>query len=445
MFVDPRLQDGYGLGGGLPTGPLMSAGGDNAMGLLSNPYLQMGLGILANNQGNYGALGPALGRGMSQGLQSVQASRQMDMQNKLFQMKLKAYEQEQEKQRNQEEAMQRLMNPDAYNVTKEVPVSSFENVPIPAAPDAVAPNFGLQQQETTTMQPQTAFDENRYKQDIVNAGFGDEILKRQLFPAAPELQFAPDGTVVNMGDPSLIGKKFGKEEEFNPNKPFLMVDGKVVPNEAYQQYELEKASRSASRITNSPVFQQEKEENKAVGKFFGEQYADIQKSGLQAGGKINKVQRLNQLLEGVNTGKLTPLGVEIASTAQSLGINIDPKLGNKQAAEALTNEMALELRNPSGGAGMPGAMSDKDREFLKQMVPGIEKTPQGRKLVTESMLKLAEREKQVAKMARQYRRKRGTIDEGFFEELQSYSDANPLFKGAPATGKGKVKFLGFEE
>jgi len=180
---------------------------------------------------------------------------------------------------------------------------------------------------------------------------------------------------------------------------------------------------------------QEKAENKAVGEYFGKQYSEIQSAGYLASNKLNKVSRLNNLLEGVNTGKLTPAGVEIASTAQSLGFTVDPKLGNKQAAEALTNEMALELRNPSGGAGMPGAMSDADRQFLRGMVPGIEKTPEGRKMITESMVKLAKRDQEVAKIARDYRKKNGMINEGFYEQLNSYATANPLFPVTQSTNQ----------
>lgn len=40
--------------------------------LAGNPLLQMGLGILANNQGHYGNIGPALGLGMRQGLLNTQ-------------------------------------------------------------------------------------------------------------------------------------------------------------------------------------------------------------------------------------------------------------------------------------------------------------------------------------------------------------------------------------
>lgn len=195
-------------------------------------------------------------------------------------------------------------------------------------------------------------------------------------------------------------------------------------------------------INTQVTLKQEGEEAKTVGKFFGDSYADIQKAGMGANGKIARVDRLNQLLQGVDTGKLTPAGTEIAKYAQSVGLKIDPNVGNKEAAQALSNEMALELRNPAGGAGMPGAMSDKDREFLVSMTPGLSTSPEGRKQITETMKKLAQRDQQVATMAREYRQKNGSMDEGFYKKLQDFSNANPLF-GSPAPAGFKV--LGVEK
>jgi len=94
--------------------------------------------------------------------------------------------------------------------------------------------------------------------------------------------------------------------------------------------------------------------------------------------------------------------------------------------------MALELRNPSGGAGMPGALSDKDREFLVSMTPGIAKTPGGNKLIIDTARKLAKRDQDVARLAREYRQRNGSMNEGFYAELQKYSDANPIFAAPTA-------------
>jgi hypothetical protein len=215
---------------------------------------------------------------------------------------------------------------------------------------------------------------------------------------------------------------------------------KVVPNDV-REYEYAKtqgftgsfqdwATKMANLKAPKNVItipSQEKAESKTVGEFFGKTYADIQDAGLSATNKINKVERLNTLLDGVQTGKLTPFGVDVASTAASLGFKIDPKLGNKQAADALSKEMALELRNPSGGAGMPGALSNSDREFLMSMTPSLTSDPESRKLISESMVKLAKRDQEVAKIAREYRKKNGNLDEGFYDELAKFSETNPLF------------------
>ena len=187
---------------------------------------------------------------------------------------------------------------------------------------------------------------------------------------------------------------------------------------------------------------QEKAEAQKVGSGAGELYVKLQTSGMEAQSKIDRFTRLSSLLEGVDTGKLTPLGTNIAAYAKSLGIDIDPNLGNKQAAEALTNEMALTLRNPSGGAGMPGALSDKDREFLVKMVPGIEKDPKGRKLVVETAVKMARRDKDVARLARDYRKKHGQMDDGFFDVLEDYSNKNPLFTAKDVPSGSVKKIMG---
>jgi hypothetical protein len=180
---------------------------------------------------------------------------------------------------------------------------------------------------------------------------------------------------------------------------------------------------------------EEKAEAKKVGEGMGTIYIDLQKAGASAPTKLGKLDRMEQLMEGVNTGKLAPAMTQISSVAEALGFKIDPKLGPKQALEGLTAEIALDLRNPAGGAGMPGAMSDKDREFLMSMPPGLSKTREGNKLIIQTARAVAKREQEVARLAREYRKKNGSLDEGFYDELADFSAANPLFgkRGTPVT------------
>lgn len=215
----------------------------------------------------------------------------------------------------------------------------------------------------------------------------------------------------------------------NPPEGFIWGEGgKAIPLANVQAQRL--AERAAGAQRNTVNIGQERKEAETVGVGMGKLYLDLQQSDRDSRSKIAKLDRMNQLLQGVETGRLTPLGVEIASFAQSLGIKLDPKLGNKEAAEALANEFALELRNPSGGAGMPGAMSDQDRKFLQNMAPGLSKTTAGRKLITETYKKIAERNGQIAKLAREYRKKNKTMDEGFEDVMQDFADKNPLFPTA---------------
>ena len=102
---------------------------------------------------------------------------------------------------------------------------------------------------------------------------------------------------------------------------------------------------------------------------------------------------------------------------------------------------------------MPGALSDKDREFLMQSVPGLENDPAALPLMIEYRVKLAKREQDVARMARAYKKKHGTFDDGFYSELAEWSEHNPLFADARPTpaplpktpgNRGGFRVLGVE-
>jgi hypothetical protein len=169
--------------------------------------------------------------------------------------------------------------------------------------------------------------------------------------------------------------------------------------------------------------------NEVVAKDMAETRKSILGAGFAAPGNIAKYQQLGTLLANVDGGALTATGTQIASAMNSLGLKIDANLPNKEAAAALANQIALEMRNPAGGAGMPGALSDKDREFLVGMAPNAGQTAQGRKMLIEGYISIQRRNQQVATFARNYEKKYGRLDNGFFEQMQAWSNANPLFGG----------------
>lgn len=176
-----------------------------------------------------------------------------------------------------------------------------------------------------------------------------------------------------------------------------------------------------------------KQQAEKQGTFFGDTYADLQKKGMASNDSISKYQRLSGLLEGIDTGKFTGTTLEIKKAAKAAGIDLGvaDNAGPLEAARALTSEMALMVRNPDSGMGMPGAMSDADRNFIVNMQPGIETTPEGRKLLIETAVKMERRKQEIARLAREY--KNGQLDNGFFQVVQDYANANPLFQGADAS------------
>ena len=168
------------------------------------------------------------------------------------------------------------------------------------------------------------------------------------------------------------------------------------------------------------------EEQKVVGKYYGQQFTQLMDAERQARTENARLDRLDALFNEAYTGAGGKQVQSALKALQILGIDTEG-VGEAEAGTSLSAEMALQLRNPAGGAGMPGAMSDKDREFLQSMVPSLATTDEGRKIMIDTKKKLNQRSMKVAKMARDYRRQHGRLDENFYDQLAAYADANPLF------------------
>lgn len=170
------------------------------------------------------------------------------------------------------------------------------------------------------------------------------------------------------------------------------------------------------------------EYRKALDKKLAEQSIAIQEGAQTARGKLATLDALGAALQqSGQTGWGSETLLTVQQAGRSLGLDIGDNLDAKEAARALGNQLALQLRNPSSGAGMPGAMSDKDREFLVSSVPGLTKTPEGNARLIEFMKRIEQRNIEVARLAQEYEARNGQIDNGFFKELGEWADANPLF------------------
>lgn len=190
------------------------------------------------------------------------------------------------------------------------------------------------------------------------------------------------------------------------------------------------ALQSEARTAGIPL-QNEAQKTYSTGqaKDLSERATEIRTAGFTADSKIGKYTQLAKLYGNFEGGKLSKTAMDLAQLGNSLGLKIDKDLPNKEAAAALSNEIALTLRSPAGGAGMPGAMSDADREFLRSMTPQLGQTAEGRKLVVNAAVAIEQRNKDIATFARKYEQKHGMVDNGFYEQLSAWAEANPLFGG----------------
>lgn len=201
--------------------------------------------------------------------------------------------------------------------------------------------------------------------------------------------------------------------------------------------QLKRAGASQNTINMPPM---EKAYDQAVGKEFAEQNTAIIKAAQAAQGKIGTLDRLGTLLNDPNvyTGAGADSVLQAKRLAKAVGIDVG-EVGGAEAIKAIGNQFALELRNPAGGAGMPGAMSDKDREFLQASVPGLQQTPGGNAKIIDYMKRVASRAVEVDKLRQDYVRQNGRLNEGFYQVLRQNAESKPLFPEAGGAGPSQKR------
>ena len=239
----------------------------------------------------------------------------------------------------------------------------------------------------------------------------------------------------------------------------------VKPTSSMQEYELAKQQgfngsfldyetqlKRAGAIRNNTTVKLptlENEYDKAIGASNAKAYVDVNQQGMNAGNTIAKYQQLGSLLSqpGVYQGAGGETVLQAQKLGASLGLIDDSKVGPAQAAQAISRGLALELRNPASGAGMPGAMSDQDREYLKSLVAGVTNTPEANRLLINAKIKVERRKQQIADLARQYAQQSGgRFDQsGFASYLQQWSSAHPMFSNDPLPPKASTSEGGAPE
>lgn len=261
------------------------------------------------------------------------------------------------------------------------------------------------------------------------------------------------GTGVNMGALNDAADRYAREQ----NKDAIFKDDqeRAAAYEAHKRRYIDQYLRSRGQEPGGSMFPNvpgrttpagggedgkvilnpaEKAQQEKIGAAEGEEYAGIVQSGAASRGQLSTLDFLEGNFDKITTGKLTPAMTEIKSWANAFGLDFEDDIAPAQAIKAISGQLALTLRNPSGGAGMPGALSDRDLQFLQSMVPQLGNDDKSNRLILDYARRIAKRNIEVSRRARKYvsNNPRKVLDEGFYDELEEWSSANPLFKEADA-------------
>ena len=184
-----------------------------------------------------GLLGGNPGRGLSLGLLGAQRQSQINNQT-ARQSKMDAREDEQYSRQQKLEAEHEAIRNRLREQFKTLdPRFAGMNGPTPQAADAMG-----------KVDPgQMIAYELAQADPIKYGGAFAETLK----PKQPKYQ-AVGNTLLAIGD-NGVKEAWSAPEKVDPNKPFMYQNGQIVPNSAYQQFELERASRGAGRNTTTVI------------------------------------------------------------------------------------------------------------------------------------------------------------------------------------------------
>lgn len=238
----------------------------------------------------------------------------------------------------------------------------------------------------------------------------------------------PDGkAVVSTGLGAIGQRPQEKPEQMTPLTRLIRERDALAPDDpnriAYQ-----------ANIDALGRGQQQSKYDQKQDEAFAQLNEEIFKNANTAQTTLATLNRMEEALQGQRTGKFGNAELEIKKGLEAMGAPVGDVSG-AELLRALGNSFALKLRDPSMGAGMPGALSDKDREFLVSMAPGLGNTPDGNLKLMDYFKRVNQRSLDVERLRQDYIRRKGRVDEGFRSAVTEFANANPLFPvGGGATG-----------
>jgi hypothetical protein len=159
---------------------------------------------------------------------------------------------------------------------------------------------------------------------------------------------------------------------------------------------------------------------------------EITTEGRHAQDSINTIGAMRNTLSDPNFYSGPGADQVLALKRMAVALGGDPdQVSSMESFGALSKKAALDAMGGSLGSGF----SNADRSFVTEQVASAQNTPQGNLAVLNITEKLQRRKIDIAKMARKYEQDNGQIDNGFYDQIETWSEANPLFPEAANTPK----------
>lgn len=195
--------------------------------------------------------------------------------------------------------------------------------------------------------------------------------------------------------------------------------------------QLKEAGRSQTNVSVSG----EKKGAEEMAKGFAKMYGDLRSNATAAQTVADQLDSVESALDaGVRTGVGADSELFLRKLALTMGVpgfkgteKID-KLAKAELMKAVSGKLALAVRAPNGEAGgMPGSLSDSDREFLRTTVPSMLNTPEGNRQLVYVMRAAAARHQAIFDMAVDYAEEHdGQLGPGFDRQVREYVKDHPL-------------------
>lgn len=238
----------------------------------------------------------------------------------------------------------------------------------------------------------------------------------------------------NTGQYNVIG---GAKSESTPLMQNLEAAGMKAGTPEYRDAIIQNVTKPQTQVNMTG----EKAWDTESAKLFAKRYDDISAGANNAQQMMGMYDLAEQALNsGVRTGMGAEAELTMRQMGAAMGMDTDPqKLSGGELIRAVQNRMALTMRSPDGGMGMPGALSDRDIKFLKDSQVGIDRSPEGNRRMLESFRAMEGRKIDIARLADEYVNENGRLDSGFNRMVREWAESNPLFQdkqqvSSPASG-----------